>query len=60
MKNVNDFKKPEEIRKLLENKYNIEVINKVKDFYFNNDKGQENEQNELENICHVCIYLLIY
>lgn len=59
VKNINDFKKPEEIRKLLENKYNEEVVNKVKDFYFNDNGHDDSEQNNLENICHVCIYIYL-
>ncbi|VVC34997.1 Hypothetical protein CINCED_3A002934 [Cinara cedri] len=52
VKDINDFKKTEEISKLLENKYNEEVINKIKNFYFN-DNAHESEKNMLENICHM-------
>jgi hypothetical protein len=43
----------EEIRNLFEDKYDEEIINKVKSFYF--DEGNpEYGTTKLENVCHVC------
>lgn len=47
----------EEIRKLFDDTYSEEVINKVKDFYFN-ENNLKNEVTKLKNICHVSTFIL--
>jgi len=44
----------EEINGLLESRYSKEIINEVKNFYFN-ECNLECETTRLENICHVSI-----
>lgn len=56
MKKLFDFHKPEEIRKLFESYYSEEVINQIKDFYFNG-QNLENDTTALENICHVSTFV---
>lgn len=44
----------EEINELLQNHYSKEIINKVKNFYFN-ECNLECGTTRLENICHVSV-----
>lgn len=52
MSKLNDFHKSDEINKLLKNQCNEEVINKIRNFYFNEDIV-ENEITRMEYVCHV-------
>lgn len=49
----------EEIKKLFENTHNEEIINKIKDFYFN-ENNLKNEITKLENICHVSTFVFFF
>lgn len=52
MSKLNDIHKPDEINKLFKDQYNEEVVNKIRNFYFN-EGTLENETTKLEYICHV-------
>lgn len=52
MRKLNDVHKSDEISKLFKDQCNEEVVNKIKNFYFN-EGNLENEITKLENICHV-------
>lgn len=52
MSKLNDVHKSEEINKIFKDQYNEEVVNKIRNFYFN-EGILENEMTKLESICHV-------
>lgn len=52
MEILNDFHKTEKISTFFKGKYSGEVIQKIKNFYFN-ERNLESEMTRLENICHV-------
>lgn len=59
MGKITELYKIEEIRKLLKDiTDNEELINKVKNFYFN-ENDPECEKNRLDNICHVSIHIFV-
>lgn len=55
MKRFVDFDISNEINKLFKYQYSEEIINKIRNFYFEG-VNMESEVTRLENICHVGIF----
>lgn len=52
-----NYHKLEEIRKLFENAYTEEIIQKVKNFYFS-EHEQSSDITKLENTCRVSMFYM--
>jgi len=55
-----DFQTTEVIKRIVKDRYSEENINKIKNFYYNNEHTTKSDITNIENIVHVSKFDLYY
>jgi len=55
-----DFQTTEVIKRIVKDRYSEENINKIKNFYYNNEHASKSDITTIENIVHVSKFDLYY